>query len=457
MVKYVKISTAKNLRFRLISVLYLLFISLSIIQIPIEWLHINPYLANYLRLIDVKVSNSNELSIAKNKIRDLDESFVRFLGFDDIKNSVNEPTGYSKTDEFFINQKNADSLFRTFESLRNTYLQMDSTALQRKVFEKLFISDLKNGLSDGQTDNWVDWKFKHVPATVVRAMLADYNLRLNLLDGMIEVKSKGNAQKSFVQMALNIDEMQMGDTAKFVILNKRDMRVSIQHTRQAVNSYFWSNDTLFFVPKKSGKYLVSMQSDSISEVINIDVKPRTFIREKGKVVQYFYRGKKAALKYNNTDKVLRAKCDCASNEWISYGDGLVNFTPQKSGWCNFQLFSEGGTRVLQDSIYVQDIPFPKILVVNASSNKISKARLSQEKGFRITAMHPKMDNFNYNVKNVKVTLIGIDNKATTYQGAMVPLSMEQLEMAKYIQINEVVVQTTVKNFTIQEPLIIEII
>ena len=49
MAKYVKISKAKNLRFRLISVLYLLFISLSIIQIPIEWLRINPYYAKYMR------------------------------------------------------------------------------------------------------------------------------------------------------------------------------------------------------------------------------------------------------------------------------------------------------------------------------------------------------------------------------------------------------------------------
>ena len=37
----VKIKKSKNLRFRLISVLYLLFISLTVLQIPIEWFRIN--------------------------------------------------------------------------------------------------------------------------------------------------------------------------------------------------------------------------------------------------------------------------------------------------------------------------------------------------------------------------------------------------------------------------------
>ena len=45
---YVKVKKAKVLRFQLISVMYLLFISLSILQIPIDWLRTNVNVANYI-------------------------------------------------------------------------------------------------------------------------------------------------------------------------------------------------------------------------------------------------------------------------------------------------------------------------------------------------------------------------------------------------------------------------
>ena len=81
MAKYVKISKAKNLRFRLISVLYLLFISLSIIQIPIEWLRINPYYVEYMEGIMTKDVLAPELIKAGNVVSQVDSSFIVFAGF----------------------------------------------------------------------------------------------------------------------------------------------------------------------------------------------------------------------------------------------------------------------------------------------------------------------------------------------------------------------------------------
>ena len=68
-----------------------------------------------------------------------------------------------------------------------------------------------------------------------------------------------------------------------------------------------------------------------------------------------------------------------------------------------------------------------------------------------------MGNVIYDISSIKATFIGIDGDMRTFEGANISLTVEQLERIKYIQINEVIVETRVRNFTVTEPLIIEII
>ena len=457
MAKYVKISKAKNLRFRLISVLYLLFISLSIIQIPIEWLRINPYYAKYMRSITSKDEVTPELTKARDAIVAIDSTFLSFVGFDEEKNTIREPISYSATDQFFIKLNNAEKVFKTLVDLRDYYYQMDKSETKRVEFERLFEGDLKNGLADGNENIWAEWKFKHVPATVARAFLAEYKLRLNLLNGAIEFDAQKNESRSMIKLAFNVDLLQLGDTARFVVADKNMAEMSITYGGKPSNEYKWRNDTLLFIPRTTGKYEIAFKAENTEEKISIEVQPTTFIEEKGESVQFFYEGKESQLKYQNISNVGNVRCDCAGAETISYKNGEVTFTPSKAGWCNFELFGRTGNRLLFDSVYVQELPFPIILASNVSANKISKSRLLQQKSLRITATHPDMDNFNYDITDIKAKFIGFDSELKSIEGANIPLTVEQLEKVKYIQIKEVKVQTSVRNFTISEPLIIEII
>ena len=457
MAKYVKISKAKNLRFRLISVLYLLFISLSIIQIPIEWLRINPYYAKYMRSINSKDEVTPELTKTRDAIVAIDSAFLDFVGFDEEKNTIREPISYSATDQFFIKLNNAEKVFNTLIGLRDYFLKMDKIETKRLEFERLFEADLKNGLADGNDNIWAEWKFKHVPATVARAFLADYKLRLNLLNGAIDFNSKDNEIKSMIKLAFNVDLLQLGDTARFVVADRNMTEMSITFGSQVSNEYKWSNDTLLFIPRTTGKYEIAFKAGNAEEKISIEVQPTTFIEEKGESVQFFYEGKESKLKYQNISNVGNIRCDCAGREDISYKNGEITFTPSRSGWCDFELFGKLGNRLLFDSVYIQELPFPIILASNASANKISKSRLLQQKSLRITATHPDMDNFNYNITGIKANFIGYDAELKLIEGANIPLTEAQLEKVKYIQIREVNVQTSVRNFIISEPLIIEII
>lgn len=457
MPKYVKISKAKNLRFRLISVLYLLFISLSIIQIPIEWLRINPYYSNYMRAIVSKDAVAPELAKARKVIEEIDSSFVAFAGFDDARNTVREPAGYSTTDQFFIKADKANVVFTALSDLKQYYDGLEVNHPKRKEFERLFKLDLVNGLSDGKENIWKEWKFKHVPATVVRTLLAEFKLRLNLLNGAIELDQKKEESKSMIKLAFNVDLLQLGDTATFVVAQKKDLALSVKQGSNESNEYRWKGDTLYVIPKTTGMYQVDFTTATGTETVKINVEPTTFIAEKGEAVQFFYEGKESKLKYQNIGNIANVKCECAEASAINMKSGEVSFTPNKSGWCDFEIFSRTGSRVLFDSVYVQELPRPIMLASNVSAGRISRSRLLQEKGLRLTATHPDMDNFNYEVSKIKVSLIGLDNQVKNLEGAFIPLSAEELDRVKYIQINEVNVNTNVRNFKINEPLIIEII
>ena len=68
-----------------------------------------------------------------------------------------------------------------------------------------------------------------------------------------------------------------------------------------------------------------------------------------------------------------------------------------------------------------------------------------------------MDNFNYDIENMEIVLIGNGNTPKTINGASISLSAEDLETIKYVQIKKVNVSTAVKKFKLSEPLLIEIL
>jgi len=109
----VKIKKSKNLRFRLISVLYLLFISLSILQIPIEWFRINYSLLDYMNKSTKVALTVPEIKECYDYIEDLDKRYLVALGgYDPATGKYNEPNGYSVSDIFFFQPGTGDKYSR---------------------------------------------------------------------------------------------------------------------------------------------------------------------------------------------------------------------------------------------------------------------------------------------------------------------------------------------------------
>lgn len=457
MAKYVRIKKAKNLRFRLISVLYLLFIALSIIQIPIEWLRINPTMEAYLKSVTSKEVTVLEIKSAMDAIDQIDADFTKALGYDEKNKIYREPNGYSITDNFFIIKKKSSYLFEKLWNLQNYFQKLSAENPKRKEFERLFAGDLKNGLSSNNSILWSEWKFKHVPATVVKTLLAEMRLRLNLLNGAIELDVKGDKADKVVLLAYNLDVLQPGDTATFIVANHKETNVSITTAGAAVNDLKWKGDTLYFIPKTTGQYEVKFDSKGVEDKMNITVIPAEFEDDRKESLQTFFIGKKATVRFKNILKADRILCSCAESDAIRQLTGKIEFTPNVAGWCAFQINGNNGQALLFDSIYVQDLPEPQLIVNGASGNKLSVNRLLQSKSVSVSAIHPDMTNFNYDVASVNYTIIGSSKETKTSQGAKIDLNGIDIANLKYLLINEVDIKTTVKKINIKEPLLIEII
>ena len=452
----VKIKKSKNLRFRLISVLYLLFISLSILQIPIEWFRINFGLLDYMNKSTKVELTVPEIKNCYDYIEDLDKRYLEALGgYNPTTGKYNEPNGYSVTDVFFFKPGTADVLFEKLTSLMKYYRALPSTDAKRKQFESLFAQDLANGLGEGKKKIYLEWKFKHAPANVVRTFLGEMRLRLKLLNGGLELKDE-QGRNNIVLMAYNIESVRPGDTVKIVVFDHEQMEVSATENGKRFDLNKWQGDTLLFIPSYVGTYTISFKKNGAEETLNVTALPKVFEDKADHGFQTFYEGKSAELRFVNLLNAGSASCGCDLAMQMNKNEGKLKFTPNSSGWCKFKINTSDGMALLDDSVFVQQVPMPFILVEGSSDRTISIARLNATKRIDFRAVHHEMPNFNYEITSMKLRLVGADESSKEITGSSINLTSEQLSKLQYVVVDKVSVQTQVKLIQYQEPIVIQI-
>jgi hypothetical protein len=141
---------------------------------------------------------------------------------------------------------------------------------------------------------------------------------------------------------------------------------------------------------------------------------------------------------------------------MSKNEGKIKFTPISSGWCKFRINTSDGMALLDDSVYVQEVPTPFILIEGSSDRSVSLSRLQNAKRLDFKAVHPEMTNFNYDISSMSVRLVGVSESAQEISGSSISLSAEQLTKLQYVVVDRVSVQTQVKLIQHQEPIVIQI-
>jgi hypothetical protein len=452
---FVTVKKAKVLRFQLISVMYLLFISLSILQIPIEWLRTNINMAQYIdNATSVEMDNKQILSVY-NEVEKIEREFYKEAGLDINRKIYKDPDGYSVTDMYFIRWKKAFTLFKKLIELKKYHLALPDNNPKKAEFKKLFASDLKNGLGSEKAVLWVEWKFKHVPSSVVVTWLAELKLRMKLLNGGIILKEEQNVDY-LVLMAYNMEAVRPGDTVRIVVFNHEEMKVDATENDKVFDVTDWHGDTLFFIPKYLGVYSLSFKKNGVEETLKVTSIAKTFEREKDSKFNIFYEGMPAELHYVNLLNPGSAVCDCDPGIALNRSTNKVTFTPEKSGWCSFLINNSEGRVLLRDSIYVQKVPEPFLFAQGSSSGTMSRSRLKSDGFVSIYGTHPDLQKFKFKLTNIKYRLLGSSTELLTSDNNEIKLSAEQIDKVKYIIIQGANINTGSKDFVFEKPLVIQI-
>ena len=413
---WVKIKKAKQLRYKLISVLYLLFIAISIIDIPIDWLHVNKYVAPLLTETTVVSIDNQDLNAVYESVEQTKADLYIALGYDEQTGMYREPFGYSRTDNFFINQKRAKGLQSALNKVANHADRLGPQQLNE--FNDLFEDDIKNGLLD-DTDEWIKWKFNHVPATMAETLLNEIILRVRLISGDLEFKGgvKMDTKQSIVDYATNLDYLVFGDTLK--------VKTSIQNIR-AVISYKGDStkmsqdkDFFYFVPSNTGNHKLTLTGRTIQEEYTFTVLPAQISNRSQRAFITYFEATPSILELGTVISGGRVSCSCDTA--ANYKNSTLRFTPASDGWCQLKILGSNGVLLLKDSVYVQPTPKPYFKVKGLlNGNKLP----SVDNEITLEAFHPSVG-AEYNISSITYEKLGTkDGDLTTNASAINVLNYE---------------------------------
>ena len=452
---YIKVKKAKVLRFKLISVMYLIFISLSMLQIPIDWLRTNINMANYIGKSTKVVIDDPEISAVFEELSKIEVEFLKEVGYD-IENKVyKNPDGYNLTDNYFIRLKKGYALFQKLVVLKKHYESLPADNPKRKEFLSLFENDLKNGLKSEKANLWVEWKFKHVPVGVVVTWLADMKLKMKLLHGGIITTEEQN-RDYLVLMAYNIEAVRPGDTVRIVVFNHEKMEVSAKLANQSFQLNKWNKDTLLFIPEFVGVYELSFKKSGVEETLKVTSVAKTFEKEKDNKYNIFYQGKTSELHYVNLLNPGQVTCSGDPNASLDRQKSRVVFTPQTVGWCKFQVNNKDGRVLLRDSVYVQKLPIPYVYAKGVSGDLISRARLKADNQLAFYATHPDLQKFNFKLSNLKYRLVGLSTELLTATGDVINIPTGNIDALRYVVVEAADINNEIKNMEFESPLVIQV-
>ena len=424
MSEYVKIKRSKNLRFRLISLMYLIFIVLAMMQIPVAWLKIASPIRTYFSKSSV-VSQDSSFNRLQNEIKSIENDFKQFIQYQNLEAGSPILNSYAKTDNYFLNLGNGEKVFAVLNQLK----ALVKEEKEKQIFDNLFEQDLANGLKEGSAQTWVTYKFKHTPANLALTQLAEMQLRISLLN-----EGKLNANNDFTEPTLSLmtryANMRVGDEANFQVKGDTLQEIFISRDQNPSNDYTLYPNGFIFKPQFAGTYTLSVRGLNKTETMAIEVLAAGFPTKNALPFRICYKGVSYTQRIPFEQSKLTLTCNADAQ--ASLQRGLIQFTPDKEGWCTLLVKSAEGV-LFHDSAYVKPLPDPIFLVQDVPNLQCSKKRLKQLNGLNLLAFHPSFKEGNaYRILSFKVRSIGKATKVENVQGTSYSPAAEDVEQLQYL-------------------------
>ena len=412
MSSWIKITKAKQLRYKLISVMYLIFIALSIINIPIEWLHINKFMAPLLTETTIVSIENQDLDAVYQSVEQTKNDFYLALGYDEATQTYREPFGYSVTDAFFISEGRGKGLQTSLQQVAEHADRLGPKQIE--LFNDLFADDIDNGLL-AQDEEWIKWKFKHVPASMAVTLLNEIVLRVRLIAGDLEFKGgKGeNTKQSIVEYATNLDYLVFGDTLK--VKSSLDNVTAVVSRGTDTTIMTEAVGFYYFVPTTTGTHNLTLRGRTIEEQYTFIVLPAQIANRGRKAFITYFEGAPSTLELGTV--ISGGRVDCGCDPAATYSNSTLNFTPVEEGWCTLQLRGANGVVLLNDSVYVQPTPRPYFKVKGLIDGDRLPAGSSE---ISLEAFHPSVP-AEYQVSSITYEKLSVATGDETIKSATLDL------------------------------------
>lgn len=464
---YVKIKRSKNLRFKLISLMYLVFLMLSLIQIPTDWLASNAFIYPYLNY--PKTSYDAEMiQVTAAKLKAIEPQMHVALGVDSITKAIKEPNAYAPTDMYFIKNGQAEPVFNALIDLKDWVNNVNTDSVITSNFAYLFEEDLKNGLQKNNLKSWQNWKWKHVPVTMAVNLFEEIKLRIDLLAAAVQPIDKNssneetsnvfNSQENPKLVLLSENgKLRIGETLKFHLYADSLVDLKIRKNNVVLeNQHQFNSDTVLFKPTQSGNYTIDITGTRLHEVFDVNVVPASILSDKNSTLRIAYKG----IQYKQS---LPTGLNSASlyvnglNKGKIESSKQLNFVPNQIGWNVLELKSANNVLLL-DSIYVKPLPEPYVLIEDLPNFSISKKRLEQQTTLKLFAIHPSFDKQTYQIESFEYEIPGTSINSDKVQGALFPVT-EALKKSNvsYIIFSKLVIKQGNESKTLTEPIVVKIL
>ncbi len=455
MAQFERITHSKNLRFKLISMMYIIFFVLAVMQIPTSWLVVTQPMHTYLNRAKANLEEPTLNTINTNIIV-VTNSFKEALGMNQASKKKQELKAYVITDDFFINQENGRIIFAELIKLKKWALSFPENNRTNKLFNTLFSYDLKIGLQEENAEGWVKNKFKHVPAELALTLMEELRVRILLMAQQGKVPEDIKTEPSLSLMT-KYTSMRVGDSATLNVKGDKLESVIVTRDENSVDEFIQLKDGLVFKPKYAGNYKINVKGKRKSENLEISVLPAGFPKKQSLPLRICYKGVNytQTLPFKEPGMVVFANTD--KNAKINSEIGLLSFSPNKEGWCAIEIKSSNGNAIFFDSVFVKPLPDPKVLVQGLPSNTIGRKRLSQLKELILTAKHPSFkENDAFQILAFNVKKIGSENTSYPSTGDKIIVTEKEIEGLNYILVYDIQIRIGKETKKLDQTLVIQI-
>ncbi len=450
MSEYTRIAKSKRLRYKIIQLLYLIFLILSVIQIPSDWISVNGYINKYIERPEADYTDP----VLKQAVKDIDAFEVLFLEnvlFDKKTKQIKEPNSYSKSDVFLIDKNNGKALFDIIVKLNNWSKRLNKKDKRRIDFEKLFKLDLENGIKSGDEKGWIKWRWKNVPAIIVNNFIKEFKLRILLINKNVfkEIESP----KPLISFKSNISKIYVNQEVYLSL--KGDSIKTIKILNNNIESFDYKTigiDSVVFKPTVSGNYTININSEEIP----FEVFPVFFPRKESVPFRLCFSG----VDYNLEIETNQAKGELSvegdPNAKYNRDKNEITFNISQVGWNEIKLKTKNGL-IFHDSIFIKSIPTPRVTINELPSFNINKQRLNTLKYFNLIASHPSINASIYKVDSYKVRWVNSNPFEETISGSKVKITDKDTETLKYIIIHSINIRMGNKIKSLEQTIIIPIL